>query len=161
MKPNLALLSVLLDKAVFNKVAGGLQSQLIKILSADANPPPLLLAGPDPPSMAHDYIDARAVLLPATISLLAAQGYYAQAAALCKYHTHVHPSFSSFESGLPLLFPYLKSHLEVVTVDIAAYGQFPFSWPLPQTLQRVYKSLERMLAFSIERMQADKYDHLV
>ena len=80
---------------------------------------------------------------------------------LCASTTHVYIPVSSFESGLPLLFPYLKSHQEVVTVDIAAYGQFPVSWPLPQTLQRVYKSLEHMLASSIERMQADKYDHFV
>ena len=39
VKPDSAMLTVLLDKGRFDKVAGGLQAQLIKILSSDSASP--------------------------------------------------------------------------------------------------------------------------
>ncbi len=162
VKPDLALLAVLLDRGLFDKVAEGLQAQLIKVLSADHNIPPLLSPGyPSPSVPAHEYIDARTIILPATISLLAAQGCYAQAAALCVYHTRFHHAFANFESGMQQLLPYLKGHQEVVTAGGASCDNLHASWPLPQTLIRVQKSLDAMLAASIERMQADNYDNFV
>ena len=158
IQPDLPLLAVLLDKGLFDKVAGGLQAQLVKALTADPDPP--LLPFPACTSIpSSDRVDARSVLLPATIFLLTAQGCYAQAAALCIFHTHAHPAFANFESGVQRLPPYLTSFKENLDTCDAVSTLSPATWSLPRTLIRVFQSLSTMAAASIERMHADNPEH--
>ena len=159
VKPDLALLSVLLDKRLFEKVAGGLQAQLIIVLSSDPQPPslePYLSTSSSP--VACDDIHAESILLPATVSLLTAQGYYAQAAALCMYHTHAHPAFANFESGLQQLQPYLTSFQQHSRSSNVTVADVSASWPLPQTLVRVHESMHASFDAALERMKADNYE---
>ena len=93
--------------------------------------------------------------MPVTVSLLATQGHYAQAAAWCMYHTHTHPTFHNVDIGLQQLLPYLisvKTSLEACNVAVA---DFSTSWPLPQTLFRVSCSLSTMLDASMRRMKVE------
>lgn len=159
MEPDLPLLSILLQKGVFERVAGGLQAQLIKCLSADPTPPPLIFADFDcPPPASHDIDDPRSILLPATISLLASKGCYAQAAALCVFHTQLHPAFASFESGMQHLHPYLHAHQKLLISDskVLKYSSLE-SWPLPSILSEVHNSLSMLLLAGIDRMANDNY----
>lgn len=161
VKPDLALLSVLLDKGLFNKVAAGLQAQLLQVLSSDPQPPSLEPYLSTPSSSAADSCDAihaESILLPATVSLLIAQGCYAQAAALCMYHTHAHPAFASFESGLQQLQPYLTSFQKNSTLSNVTVADVSASWPLPQTLVRVHESMHARFEAALERMKADNYE---
>ena len=159
VKPDLALLSVLLDKRLFEKVAGGLQAQLINALSSDPQPPslePYLSTSSSP--VACDDIHAESILLPATVSLLTAQGYYAQAAALCMYHTHAHPAFANFESGMQQLQPYLTSFQQHSRSSNVTVADVSATWPLPQTLVRVHESMHASFDAALERMKADNYE---
>ena len=158
VKPDLPLLSILLQKGLFERVAGGLQAQLIKCLSADPNPPPMLSIDFEGSPALHDNADARSTLLPATISLLTSKGYYAQASALCVFHTQLHPAFASFESGMQYLYPYLIAHRHLLASDskVLKYNVIE-SWPLPSTLSELQKSLSMLLAASIDRMTSDNY----
>jgi hypothetical protein len=159
VKPDLALLSVLLDKGLFEKVAGGLQAQLIKVLSSDPQPPSLEpYTSISSSAVPCDDIHAESILLPATVSLLTAQGYYAQAAALCMYQTHAHPAFANFESGLQQLLPYLTSFQENSRSSNVTLADVSASWPLPQTLVRLHESMHARLSAALERMKADNYD---
>ncbi|KAL0036267.1 hypothetical protein WJX79_010808 [Trebouxia sp. C0005] len=95
VKPDLALLSVLLDKGLFEKVAAGLQAQLITVLSSDPQPPSLEpYLSTSSSAVSYDDILAESILLPATVSLLTAQGYYAQAAALERMQADNYESFN-------------------------------------------------------------------
>ena len=157
--PDLALLTILLEKGLFEKVAGGLQAQLLKLLSAESPPPALVFADSAlAPTPSHKTADARSILLPATISLLVSKGYYAQAACLCAYHTHLHPAFANFESGMQQLMPYLRSHQDRVVSGDSVYCNVSDSWPLPLTLFRVHSSLPHLLAAATEQMTVDNYN---
>lgn len=159
VKPDLPLLSILLKKGLFERVAGGLQSQLLKCLSASPQTPLMVFAqSSSPVDTMLNVTDARSILLPATISLLVSKGYYAQAAALCAYHTHLHPAFASFESGMQQLLPYLNSHQEIGKSD-SSFCCMPESWPLPTTLFTVQNLLPKLLATATERMTTDGYNH--
>ena len=161
VKPDLALLTVLLDKELFDKVAGGLQAQLIKLLSSDAAPPFILLLPSETiPSLCLHHAHPRSILLPALVSLLTAQGYYAQAAALCMYHTHIHPAFHNVEIGLQQLLPYLVNAKKSVKACNIAVADFSTSWPLPHSLFRVSSSLSALLDAAMERMKVDNYDSI-
>ncbi|DBB06293.1 hypothetical protein WJX77_007210 [Trebouxia sp. C0004] len=162
VKPDLALLSVLLDKGLFDKVAGGLQAQLLKVLSSDPQPPSLEPYISTPSSaVSCDDIHAESILLPATVSLLTAQGYYAQAAALCMYQTHAHPAFANFESGLQQLQPYLTSFQENSRSNNVTVADVSASWPLPQTLVRVHESMHARFDAALERLKADNYESVI
>lgn len=159
VQPDMPLLSILLQKGLFERVAGGLQAQLIKCLSADPNPPPLIFADfESPPPASLDIADARSILLPATISLLASKGYYAQASALCVFHTQLHPAFASFESGMQHLQPYLHAHQKLLISDskVLNYSSFE-SWPLPSILSELHNSLSMLVVAGIDRMASDNY----
>ena len=158
VKPDLSLLSILLQKGLFERVAGGLQAQLIKCLSADPNPPPMFSVDSNCSPAFFDIADARSTLLPATISLLTSKGYYAQASALCVFHAQLHPAFSSFESGMQYLYPYLTAHQQLLASDnkVLNYSVVE-SWPLPSTLSELQKSLSVLLASGIDRMTKDHY----
>ena len=158
VEPDLPLLSILLQKGLFERVAGGLQAQLIKCLSADPNPPPMLCVDFECSPALHDTADARSTLLPATISLLTSKGYYAQASALCVFHTQLHPAFASFESGMQYLCPYLIAHQQSLASDSKVLNcNVVESWPVPSTLSELQKSLSILLAASIDRMTSDNY----
>ena len=161
MEPDLPLLSILLQKGFFERVAGGLQAQLIKCLSADPQPPPMIFADSKPPLPAlRDTADARSILLPATTSLLASKGYYAQASSLSVFHIQLHPAFASFESGMQYLHPYLSAHQHLVTSDGKVCCNVTESWPLPSTLSKLQESLPTLLAAGVDRMMTDNYnDH--
>ncbi len=159
VKPDLALLSVLLDKGLFEKVAAGLQAQLINVLSSDPRPPSLEpYLSTSSSVVSCDEIRAESILIPATVSLLIAQGCYAQAAALCIYHTHAHPAFANFESGLQQLQPYLTSFQENSRSSSVTVADVSASWPLPQTLVRVHESMHAKFEAALERMKADNYE---
>lgn len=160
VKPDLALLSVLLDKGLFENVAAGLQAQLIKVLSSESQPPSLepYLSTSSPSAVSFDDIHAESILIPATVALLIAQGCYAQAAALCMYHTHAHPAFANFESGLQHLQPYLTSFQENSRSSNVTVADVSASWPLPQTLVRVHESMHARFEAALERMKADNYE---
>ena len=157
VKPDLFLLSILLQKGLFERVAGGLQAQLIKCLSADPTPPPMFSADSQCSPALHDIADTRTTLLPATISLLTGEGYYAQAAALCVFHTQLHPAFSSFEPGMQYLYPYLIAHQQLLASDSELKCNVVESWPLPSTLSELQKSLPVLLAAGIDRIRHDNY----
>ena len=156
--PDLPLLSILLQKGLFERVAGGLQAQLIKCLSAGPNPPPMFSAEYECCPALHDIADARSTLLPATIALLTSKGYYAQASALCVFHTQLHPAFASFESGMQYLHPYLNAHQQLLASDSKVLKcNVVESWPLPSTLSELQRSLPLLLAAGIDRMTSDNY----
>lgn len=160
VEPNLPLLTILLEKGLFERVAGGLQAQLIKCLSANPWPRPML--SDDllfPPPAPHNIVDARSILLPAAISLLTAKGYYAQASGLCCFHTQLHPAFASVESGMQYLHPYLVAHQQLMTPDSKMrHCNVTDSWPLPVTLSKVQDSLPVLLAAAVDHMKNDSYN---
>ena len=161
VKPDLALLTVLLDKGLFDKVAGSLQAQLIRVLTSDTVPP-FIRVHPSKiiPSLCPHNGDPRSILLPAIVSLLTAQGYYAQAAALCMYHTQTHPVFQNVETGLQQLLPYLVNAKKSVEACNLAVADCSKSWPLPQTLFRVSCFLGALLDAAMVRMKLDDYDSI-
>ena len=157
VEPNLPLLTIVLEKGLFDKVASGLQAQLVKCLSANPCPPAMFSSANDLPSpTSHDIADARSILLPATISLLTSRGYYAQASGLCVFHTQLQPAFASFESGMQYLYPYLLAYQQLMTCpDSRVRCNMTDSWPLPVTLSKVQDSLPILLAAAVDRMKSD------
>ena len=74
------------------------------------------------------------------------------------YHTHAHPGFASFESGLQQLQPYLTSFQKNSTSSNVTVADVSASWPLPQTLVRVHESMHARFEAALERMKADNYE---
>lgn len=152
VQPDAALLAVLLDKGLFDKASGGLQAQLIRGISDNAEAPQLGI-------QKHGW-QANSILIPALIAHLAAKGWYAQAAEVCAYHSLLHPSYRSWEIGLQRLPPYLQAHSQHSYAKLAM-ANFPQNWPLPVALRRLLTQLPSFAAVALQHMRENSFSELV
>ena len=156
--PSLALLTVLLEKGLFSRIAESLQIQFL--LSLRRSSPPTLLSSNsytgDSTSDAKHIVDARSLLIPATASLLVSQGCFAQAADLCFFHLKAHPAFANLEFGLHLLPPYIRENQRIFRTYTASPQVL--NCAVPNRFDRLCESLDTIFEDCIIYMQEHNVD---
>ena len=147
IQPDLLLLSLLLDRGLFENVNGALQTGLARAL----------INSPEHQSFSVDINihSASTILLSSMVVHFAAQRCYAQAAEVCAHHTALHSAYFSLSAGLQRLQPYLRALRLHDNAGLDVHNCVA-TWPLPNTLLRLGKMLSSRAELALEQMSQDK-----
>lgn len=152
VQPDLVLLALLLDTGLFEQANGALQAGLVRTLMQTSGPPPF--------ADGNLILDASTIMLPSMVAQFTRQGYYAQAAELCAYHTGLHPAYYSLNAGLQRLQPYLSAQTQHTHAGLDS-SCFSESSAVPNTMARLGQRLSSSAELALQRMSEDKFDELL